>query len=828
MSQQQDDVPKYYMPYDSGEDTDADTEEESDVSDFEDPRIRKQEDPRYAIYKTAGPDFDTYDQQLKYMEAPVGGEYNSANNITSLSGLMYLNAPKTTTTSLFCMKSSNRDKKVYPSPFNFTIKTPRTYKNLTKFQIVQISFPNNNSAVGTQSTIISSVVTQLLNLGIAPCCLATCVSESLVTAGSNTVALSEQSRLNENDQPMLVTLTVPNATYSNPQLATELTEQSNNTPPFNLISYEDFKDAFQTTRDISMLFNEPGELFHSNLTTKRYIHFQKNTIMNCYYTQEHIDSFIEITDKIAFNAYYYPVLKELLGTHTAAPFIQTGPYTFDHIYDMAMNQFNGLDSDFYYEIGQSNREVLDNFRAFRTFRYKNINKYIWTWNEKTSSFSCLNSQLHPSIQRDIQGYLTKCIDYELIYNGMSKFSYTNMKSEYCASNAIFKHLESNLSTILAGYHFVSDYHYKGGIYHSTVESTFHVDDLLQDPTFTDMFCYTSIFGNQYNNMPGIKCTFSTFADYHSTISSYYQKVTELNSTTTGIQEAAYTRHHQYVSKKYKSVLPDSMIETKTYNNGQALPFRYVESRPMYVPGDPIQLESMPRNQVINDPILQPYDIEPQNYGDTGDPCNTSTCSTACNIAIKQLLASWYGCLPVNTEIGSLAYRLGINKLNLNHYTFGLSVFSTVSSNIDYFIQINEEQGFNNMDVAMDENYNITNETVGQVKLMSAKILTGGLGAGELSQTVVQNPIMFQNYLGRLDKLSFKIYYNDGQLTPVWLQIPYGDLAFNEWEATFQIEESIGFADRNTGFGEKPTITIPSNPDAMPYLGLTSADNPNSK
>ena len=129
---------------------------------------------------------------------------------------------------------------------------------------------------------------------------------------------------------------------------------------------------------------------------------------------------------------------------------------------------------------------------------------------------------------------------------------------------------------------------------------------------------------------------------------------------------------------------------------------------------------------------------------------------------------------------------------------------------------------------MDENYNITNETVGQVKLMSAKILTGGLGAGELSQTVVQNPIMFQNYLGRLDKLSFKIYYNDGQLTPVWLQIPYGDLAFNEWEATFQIEESIGFADRNTGFGEKPTITIPSNPDAMPYLGLTSADNPNSK
>jgi len=845
---QQSDTPKYYMPYDSGHDTDTDTDTENE-SDYEDPRIRKQEDPRYAIYQTTGPNFDTYDEQLKYMENPVGSQYNISTNITSLTDLIYLNPPKTTVTSLFCMKSTNRDKNVFPSPFNFTIKTPRVYKNLTKFQIVQISFPNNTSAIGNQSTIISSILTELLLIGVDPCCLSLCVSQSLTTSGSNTVALIEQNRVNELGNPMLVTLSVPNGQYSNSQLASELTDQSTNTPPFNIISYDDFKDTFQTTRDISVLFNEPGETFQSNLTPHKYRNFTKETIMNCYYTQNHIESFIDITDKIAFNAYYYPVLKEMVATPMAKAFINKGNYTFEHIYDMVINQFNGLNSDFYYEICQLNRDSLDNFRKYYTFRYKNINKYNWSWSDKNKNFTCLNSQLHPSIQRDISSNLAKCMEFELMHNNLNKFSYSSLKTQNCADKAILKHLESNLSTILSGYHFVSEYQYDGGFYHSTLESTFHVNDLHQDSTFTNMFQYTSVFGNQYHNLPGVKFSFRSFVDYHSTISSYYQKVVDVNSTITNIQESIYDRHHQYVAKKYAGVLPNNMIDNKTYINGQAIPYTFMENRPMYTPGESIRtnptnipnvnniivdptdsnaiIEQPESNLLSFDPKTQPYVIG-ESYSYTTDPCNPSTCSTTCNLAIKQLLGKWYGCLPVNTEIGSLQYRLGINSLNLNHFEFGLSVFSTVSARLDYFIQINEEQGFNNMDVGMDENYNITNETTGQVKLMSAKILTGGLGSGEISQTVIQNPILFENYLGKLDHLSFKIYYNDSTLSPVWLQVPFGDLAFNEWEATFQIEESIAFADRNTGFGEKPTVPIPSNPSAMPYLFFTSPNNPNSK
>jgi hypothetical protein len=108
--------------------------------------------------------------------------------------------------------------------------------------------------------------------------------------------------------------------------------------------------------------------------------------------------------------------------------------------------------------------------------------------------------------------------------------------------------------------------------------------------------------------------------------------------------------------------------------------------------------------------------------------------------------------------------------------------------------------------------------------MYAKILTGGLGAGEVAQTVIQNPVVFENPLGKLDRLQFKIYYDDESLTPGWLVVPF-EVGFNDWDATFQIDEEIGFADRNAGFsGQIPTIPIPNNPSALQYMALTSTNN----
>lgn len=849
MSQPRGDTPAYYMPYDSDEDVGihkplSESESESDTesdrsgsaSDYEDHRIRREEDPRYALIRAAGPNFDTYDEQLKFMEDAPGDVYNSQNNITSLEGLRYLNPPKTTITSLLSIKSSNRDRRVWPSPYYFSIKTPRVYKNVTKFQLVQISFPNNNTAVGSPSSFVSSIITTLLEAGVDPCCLSSCVGTTETTTGTNATALIEQGRVNESGNPMLVTLSVPEGAYSNSQLAYEMTTQANNTPPFNLITYDEFKEIFQTTGDITVLFNEPGDIFQSKLLVGRHTNFTKDTIMNCYYTHSHIQSFPVITDRIAFNAYYYPVLKELISTHMAIPFLETKPYTYEYVADIVMNKFDGLDSGLYYDICLANRGVLDNYRKFRTFRYKNINKYIWNWDDKDNRFSCVHNELHTSIHRDIQYQLNRYMDHELHHHGLTKFAYQTMKQQFYSNNAVYKHLTSHLSTLLANYHFVSNYQYQGGFDHITKESTFHVEDLNNDSTFTSMFQCNTVFGNQYNNLPGVAFTFSTFLDYHSTLSSYCCLIRNTNSTLCGVHENSYARHHQYVVKKYTGILPDTMLRNKTYNNNQGVPVAFGANQLLYYPGESVNssqnsnvvsLGSAPM-QSLQGSIVNLDQVQAANVGGDDDPCGKNYCSTACGVAISKLVASWYGCLPVDSAIGSFNYRLGLQQFNLTNFQFTSTLFAALSTNADYFMQINEEQNFNNMDVAMDENYNISNETTGQVKLMSCKILTGGLGSGEISNSVIQNPSLFENYLGKLDKLTFKIYYNDGPITPAWLLVPFKDLTFNEWEATFQIEEAIAFADRDKGFGVVPTIPIPNNPVHTPYLGFTSADNPNNK
>jgi hypothetical protein len=195
-----------------------------------------------------------------------------------------------------------------------------------------------------------------------------------------------------------------------------------------------------------------------------------------------------------------------------------------------------------------------------------------------------------------------------------------------------------------------------------------------------------------------------------------------------------------------------------------------------------------------------------------------------------MVNSWYSALPVNTVINSLSYRLGLLNMGISkNSTF--SIFSTVAqitstTNMNFLLQINDEQGFNNLDLTMPENYNVSNEGTGQVKFVSGKILMADIGNTGVSQTVIQNPTIFENALGKLDKLEFKIYYDDHAMTPAWLYMPYF-LSLNEWNATFQIDEQVGLASPDSGWGQRPTVEVPKNPDATPYLHYTHKDNPNN-
>ena len=838
----------------------------SNVPDSEDIRIRREQDPRYALLRTPGYSQKISETQLKFMDHSQGqlqgAPWDESTDVKSFEDHVYLNPPKVIKTSLISIKSINRDKNVHPTPFNFQLKLPRTYKNITKFQIVQLSFPNSSNGVTAPNIYLSSLIQKLLNDGVPSTCIVSCINIINCTTASNTVGMMEAARLNSAGYPLLTTLSVPPATYSDTQLAQELTAQANNTPPMNLISYPQFSEVFINTRDASVLFNEPGDCFFSRTNNLRYASHTKEHIMNTYYTQQHINQFPTITEQIAFTAYYYPILKEAVATELAEPFIQLPPTitdTWDTVKTRILGAFEGLDSDFYYKICIENQSALDIYRRHLTFELRNINKYRWTF--ANNRFITYHDTMHTSITRDIAKSMNNALQQELVVAGLSINSFNTLKTNAVGYNAIAKHMELNLSTHLGQYHFATGYRYCGGSTHVTVESTFTTEDLVGDPEFTSMFSYTSTFGRIYGNYAGLKMSFTNFTDYHSTLSSYYAISQSTNQSIYAIHSSSQGEYHSYVSTKYSGILPMSMISTKSYVTNQGAPVSFVTGMAMYVPGMNMTTgttslrptddsaisatsaisetsETSETNLVIDPTVSTVSTLSTVSTVSTttlsdhmaykvSDKTYNGDCGQICCDYLSRMISSWYSGLPTNLVIGTLTYRLGLTNVVPNTFNI-LSTISlfTSTTNMNFFMQINDEQGFNNLDITMNENYAITNDTTGQVKLMAAKILMGNVGDTGISQTLIQNPAVFENTLGKLDRLNIKIYYDDESLTPAWSYLPF-TLDIHEWDATFQVDEEIGFANKATGWGTRPSIPIPTNPDAVTYLGISHRNNPNN-
>lgn len=803
-----------YQPYDSNTDldTDTDTDLDSDTDSTEDARIRREQDPRYAILVAPGPNLAARNTTINPIV--IGAPWDETTNVRSLADHVYLDPPKTTKTSLVSIKSTDRDTNVFPTPFRFQLKLPRVYKDVTKFQLVQMSFPNGANNVVPSNLFTSSLVLKLLAQGVPSSCLSTCVSVIDCSLASYSLGVVEQGRLTPAGEPLLGTISVPHGNYSEPQMASELTFQANSTPPLNLVSYEDFKDVFTTTRDISILFSEPGTSYYSAITNARYHAHTKENIMNTYYNQQHIDILPEITESVAYVAYYFPILKEMVASGRSQPFLYSNTLSHADIVEAVMGPFQGFDSTVYLSLCQQNQGALDSYRRHLTFEVRNINNYTWVYNSNERRYTTLHDTLHPSIQRDLSKQYQFILQQELSISDLNPHSFQTLKTNLVGYQSILTHMERVMSSVLGSYSLVGGYSYPGGSTHVITGSTLYADGLAADSDFSAMFHYTSTMGRIFNNSPGVRMTFTNFMDYHSTMSSYHHIVQSTSQIISSIHGTVYRDYHSFVSSKYNGVLPSSMIANRTYLSNQGVPVAFVTDQTMYVRGQAVPLQTLQMLQPHNGPVVPPT------------PAAAACISTCCAV-LQNMVNSWYSCLPVNTVINSLTYRLGL--LNMKPTQF--SILSTVAqitstSNVNFLLQINDEQGFNNMDLTMPENYNISNEATGQVKFVSGKILMADIGNTGVSQTVIQNPSIFENALGKLDRLDFKIYYDDYAMTPAWLYMPYF-LSLNEWNATFQIDEQVGLASQDSGWGKRPTVPVPTNPDSTPYLYYTHKDNPNN-
>ncbi len=792
------DTPQYYMPYesdnesgkksratsDTGYTTDSDYDSD-DLPDYEDARIRREEDPRYAIIRTAGPNFNTTEKQLKYQENAPGSDYLISTNVNTLQNSLLFKSPTTTTqTSLFSIKSSNRDKSVYKTSSYFTLKTPRVYKNVTKFQLVQLSFPNFVNAIGN-ITNYASTIAQIISPYVTSTCISTCLD--ILMGGqpaTNSIALTEIGTSNENGYPFYKTVSVEPGKYEGTSLASALNMAHNSTPPLRIISYNDFMTYFMDTMDYTILFNEPGEYFHSNLRGTPISNPSKTDIINTYFPPNFLNNIFNVTDNMAFVIYYLPILKEMLASGRAIYIFDLLGNDYDTIYQRVVHNFEGIDSIFYYNICYANLKYLDRYRRFLTFELNPINKYTWSYDSKVQQFKIIHDTLHTSIVKDIDTRYNMIYNNQLTLQNLTTRSYETLKTNYKQNTLVFNHLQQIISTLLGTTHNISGYTFK-----EDQSNLPHSLDILYNPPITDVSSlqlstisnFISTIAGKYDIFAGIQFKSDNFSTLHSSIVSYHTLRGAQLSTISTIENNISSLHHNYVSSYYSKALPIEMIQTKSYYSKKATQVAIAGSQnKLLYSGDSI-----------------------------GD--QTDDCAAKCKAALENFLKTYYSCLPTNTIINSLAYKLGIwNPVSIS----SISAISTLGGygalgNFNVLMQINTEQSFNNMDIAMNENLQVTNETTGQIKYITAKILTSGLGSNDISQTCILNPIFFDGTLGKLDKLTLRLLIDDTALTPLDLFFPF-DLPFTEWDATFQIDEEIAQADKSNIYDIVPSVQIPAN------------------
>ena len=871
----------YYMPYESSDSGGSSEESDADDAPWSEISDESEVDPRYAIHRAAGPTMADPKLQQMYSMASGGAgaaPFDTTTNITSLENHVYLDPPKTTKTSLISIKSIDRDKSVWPTPYNFQIKLPRTYKNITKFQMVQMSFPNNNATNASQVSLITSTIVQnLLLKGVPSTCISDCIGVITCTTGAHALALLESGRTNRAGDPLLVTLSVADGSYEDAAVARELTFRANATPPLDVIPYEDFRVAFRVTRDASILFAEPGGEGFVSAASNRRIHgnHTKDDMMSVYYTQQHIDSLPEITDTIALVAYYYPVLKELLATQRAEPFLRIpGGVTYLEVVERVMGFFEGLDSEFYAEVCRLNRDALDGYRRHLTFETRNINRYQVLHQPAESRFRVVHDRLHPSIQRDLGKRYQFALTQQLDLAGLHSTGFQTLKDRQRVDSSICHHLKTCMESLLSGYElepvtyqrgtadgrcYTVEHQMGGGTTRYTAEelvssakgtefngaeateykgavtapefkgaSAPEYKGARMAPEFNGLFDgFASSFGGIFGTYSGTVMRFSTFMDYHSTLEGYSARIEETQRVVSTIYGRVEHEYHTYVSTKYATVLPAKMIETRSYGQNQGVAVSMIQGDSVFIPGTslPFSMPSSAPAALGNNLIT----LQSANAASAANAIayNAADCAQICCSTVRGWVKSWYSCLPTAFVIRTLQYRLGV----MDVYPTSFNLISTIlnitsTGNLNYLLKINDEQGFNNMDLSMPENYQVTNDTTGQVKMVAAKILMAGVGDTGISQTVIQNPSLFENTLGKLDRLSFKIYYDDQSLTPAWLYLPYY-LDLTEWNATFQVDEEVGNANRATGWGYKPTVPVPADPNQTPYLFFTHRDNPNN-
>lgn len=130
----------------------------------------------------------------------------------------------------------------------------------------------------------------------------------------------------------------------------------------------------------------------------------------------------------------------------------------------------------------------------------------------------------------------------------------------------------------------------------------------------------------------------------------------------------------------------------------------------------------------------------------------------------------------------MGYNLGFvqrdTKFNTNQRAG--SFFKILDDYI--YMKLNPEHNMNRLDISRQEDYSVTHDTQAESQLYNCKLILNNFGS--YTTTLVQNPVLFNPPIGKLDKLIFSWYDRTGVLIN-------NDEC--EWSGTIQVVETVDLA-----------------------------------
>jgi hypothetical protein len=360
----------------------------------------------------AGPSLVTNDQQIAYGENRLDSRTSySAYGLTDLSG-QGLKTVGADTPTIIMLQSRDRDKTVFTQPTNCQLFLPRIYKNITEFSIVQLNFISAFFYFRSNKYNLHSEIKE---------------KGRILYLANSTSAPTPTT-------PLKLINRVRGGSYNISEILTELSTQLNRTPLFYdfINGFTDFNPLFQVTGDYSLNFNEPGDNYYDSVR-KIYINQPTREIITSFYFRARYALQYKYTEQQVANAYYYPVLKEIL----LDPDEDMSKYNLTYgsmpdekeVMQYLIYLFQGLDDPIATEIINNNIAALDTYRLYHTFRYSLINKYVCTYSPSNNRVNITTTTLNTSLTNMLIMQYNSYLDQQLDARGITRETYNSLDTE---------------------------------------------------------------------------------------------------------------------------------------------------------------------------------------------------------------------------------------------------------------------------------------------------------------------------------------------------------------------------------------------------------------